>query len=215
MNWYYVINGQQSGPVTEAQLDDLARAGTIKADTLVWAEGMANWLPYSQARSGGVPGQPPLVTPMAGGFQTMRASPGTTAKSAVQGPAIGLIVCGAIGALIGLANVAETLLGGASQKEELRRALSELPPNFQQFGGLIETMTGPMGLVFAALGLLISVFTVFSGIQMQRLRNYWMPMTAAILGIIPCFSGCCCISLPIGIWALVVLMKPEVKAAFE
>jgi hypothetical protein len=215
MNWYYVINGQQTGPVTEAQLDDLARTGAIKADTLVWAEGMANWLPYSQARSGGVPGQPPLVSPMAGGFGLPQASAMDVAKRAVQGPAIGLIVCGAIGALLGLANVVQGLLGAGAQKEELRRALAEMPPEVQRFGDMIETMTGPMGLVFAALGLLISVFTIFSGIQMQRLRNYWMPMTAAILGIVPCFSGCCCISLPIGIWVLVVLMKPEVKAAFE
>jgi uncharacterized RDD family membrane protein YckC len=50
MNWYHVENGQQRGPITEAQLDELARAGTIKADTLVWADGMANWQPYSQAR---------------------------------------------------------------------------------------------------------------------------------------------------------------------
>ena len=57
MNWFYVLNGQQNGPVSEAQLDELARAGTVKADTLVWAEGMPNWVPYSQARQPSVPGQ--------------------------------------------------------------------------------------------------------------------------------------------------------------
>ena len=56
MNWYYVENGQQKGPVTQDQLDELARQGTIKADSLVWTDGKANWLPYSQARPGSGPG---------------------------------------------------------------------------------------------------------------------------------------------------------------
>ena len=43
MNWYYVINGQQAGPATDAQLDELLRSGKISPDTLVWREGMANW----------------------------------------------------------------------------------------------------------------------------------------------------------------------------
>jgi uncharacterized RDD family membrane protein YckC len=51
MNWYYVDAGQQAGPVDDAQLDDLARNGKIQPDTLVWREGIENWVPYSQARS--------------------------------------------------------------------------------------------------------------------------------------------------------------------
>jgi uncharacterized RDD family membrane protein YckC len=55
MNWYYVEAGQQAGPVDEAQLDELARAGKIQPETLVWREGMANWQPLREARPGGVP----------------------------------------------------------------------------------------------------------------------------------------------------------------
>jgi hypothetical protein len=40
-------------------------------------------------------------------------------------------------------------------------------------------------------------------------------LAAAIVALIPCFSPCCLIGLPIGIWALVVLSKPEVKSQFE
>ena len=53
MNWYYVEQGQQAGPVDEAQLDELRRVGRIQPDTLIWREGMANWAPYAQARGGG------------------------------------------------------------------------------------------------------------------------------------------------------------------
>jgi len=53
MNWYYVEAGQQAGPVDDAQLGELVRSGRIQPDTLVWNEGLTNWLPYSQVQSGG------------------------------------------------------------------------------------------------------------------------------------------------------------------
>jgi hypothetical protein len=40
-------------------------------------------------------------------------------------------------------------------------------------------------------------------------------MTASILALAPCISPCCLVGLPIGIWALVVLSKPEVKSSFH
>ena len=50
MNWYYVEAGQQRGPVTEAQLENLHRDGLIQSDTLVWHEGMPTWEPYGKVR---------------------------------------------------------------------------------------------------------------------------------------------------------------------
>ena len=37
---------------------------------------------------------------------------------------------------------------------------------------------------------------------------------AAVLALIPVTSVCCVPGIPIGIWALVVLHQPEVRAAF-
>jgi uncharacterized RDD family membrane protein YckC len=51
MNWFYVQNGAQAGPVDDSQLDDLLRAGTVTSDSLVWREGMATWEPYRVARA--------------------------------------------------------------------------------------------------------------------------------------------------------------------
>jgi hypothetical protein len=50
MNWFYSLHGQQCGPVSDPQLDDLLRSGKINATTLVWREGMTDWQPLSQAR---------------------------------------------------------------------------------------------------------------------------------------------------------------------
>jgi uncharacterized RDD family membrane protein YckC len=60
MNWYYAEREKQAGPVTEEQLVQLFQSGKINHDTLVWHEGMADWLPYGQATA--PPGQPPVLT---------------------------------------------------------------------------------------------------------------------------------------------------------
>ena len=49
MKWYYVENGQQAGPVEETDFPALARAGKLRADTLLWRDGLANWEPFSTA----------------------------------------------------------------------------------------------------------------------------------------------------------------------
>src|SRR5687767_935138 len=46
MPWFYANAGQQVGPVTDAEFDQLLRDGTIQSTTLVWREGMAEWQPY-------------------------------------------------------------------------------------------------------------------------------------------------------------------------
>ena len=48
MQWFYVKDGQQVGPVQDAEFQRLVRLRTIADDTLVWHEGMANWLPFGQ-----------------------------------------------------------------------------------------------------------------------------------------------------------------------
>ena len=42
-NWFYASEGQQKGPLPEAQLRDLIARGMVRADTLVWTEGMPGW----------------------------------------------------------------------------------------------------------------------------------------------------------------------------
>jgi uncharacterized RDD family membrane protein YckC len=46
MEWYYVQGSDQVGPVSNADLAKLARAGDISGETLVWREGLENWIAY-------------------------------------------------------------------------------------------------------------------------------------------------------------------------
>jgi uncharacterized RDD family membrane protein YckC len=49
MNWFYAQDGQQKGPISEADLGDLSRTGVVSAETLVWHSGMAEWRPFREA----------------------------------------------------------------------------------------------------------------------------------------------------------------------
>jgi hypothetical protein len=46
MQWFYAQNGQQLGPISQTELDQLVTAGTVRRDTLVRHEGMGSWQPY-------------------------------------------------------------------------------------------------------------------------------------------------------------------------
>ena len=56
MNWFYLEGNNQSGPVSDSQLDELLRSGKISQATMVWREGLPQWQPLSIARSGGQSG---------------------------------------------------------------------------------------------------------------------------------------------------------------
>jgi hypothetical protein len=67
-SWFYASEGKQQGPYQEAQFRDLVAQGVVRADTLVWSEGMAGWqkaaeIPGLMAGAGG----PPPIIPQPGG----------------------------------------------------------------------------------------------------------------------------------------------------
>ncbi len=55
MDWYYAESGRQVGPVAEDSFNALVRSGVVRADTLVWQQGMANWQTYASVRPVPVP----------------------------------------------------------------------------------------------------------------------------------------------------------------
>lgn len=66
-SWFYAADGQQQGPFPEAQLRDLITRGTVRADTLVWTEGMSGWQRAAEIPGLVAGGSGPPVIPQAGG----------------------------------------------------------------------------------------------------------------------------------------------------
>jgi hypothetical protein len=82
-------------------------------------------------------------------------------------------------------------------------------------GGNTEMMANMVGgIVGSAIGLIFAAVITMGGVKMKQLQGYGLAMTAAIFALLPC-GNCCCIGLPLGIWALVVLNRQEVKDAFS
>ena len=76
-------------------------------------------------------------------------------------------------------------------------------------------MSGAFAIVSSIIGIAIAFFIIYAAMQMKKLTSWGLALAASIVAMIPCLSPCCIIGLPIGIWALVILLKPEVKAAFS
>lgn len=50
MEWYYALNGQQTGPVDETEFNRLINTGIIQSTTLVWHAGLAEWQPLAKVQ---------------------------------------------------------------------------------------------------------------------------------------------------------------------
>ena len=51
MEWHYVKDGQDIGPIDEAELQRLVSSGQLPRDALVWRQGMEEWTSFEQALS--------------------------------------------------------------------------------------------------------------------------------------------------------------------
>jgi hypothetical protein len=60
-----------------------------------------------------------------------------------------------------------------------------------------------------------SLVVLVGGVKLIRLSGRGFPIAGSVIAMIPCTVGCCCLlGLPAGLWSLVVLTRPDVKAAF-
>ena len=79
-SWYFASQGQQQGPLSEAQLRELIATGKLTPETLVWTEGMASW-----QKAGDIPG---LLA--GGGPPAMSGSPAVPASGGYGGGSLSI-----------------------------------------------------------------------------------------------------------------------------
>ena len=82
-------------------------------------------------------------------------------------------------------------------------------------GGMSSLFTGVIGLVFNVIWLLLSGLVIYGALKMKKLESYGLAMAAAVVAALPCTSPCCVLGLPLGIWAIAVLVNQDVKSAFR
>ena len=130
----------------------------------------------------------------------------------VSAPAIGLMVTGGLVVVFTIINALAGLIGMSAGG----MSGPSLPPDFEWLEPMIEMSQSPLIMIIDSLIKFVSGGLIFfGGLQMKGLKTYGLAITACVLSMIPCFTDCCCfLGLIFGIWGLVVLFKPEVKAAF-
>ncbi|MGD8536177.1 MAG: hypothetical protein PVF66_10050 [Candidatus Aminicenantes bacterium] len=126
----------------------------------------------------------------------------------VSGPSIGLLVTGIIGGVFSIIGLFMSFLGTSIS--------SLMADRFDEFDErYTELYEGAAGIASSFIGILVAALIIYAALKMKELSQYGLCIAASILAMIPCISPCCIIGLPIGIWCLIVLTKPEVKAAFH
>lgn len=125
----------------------------------------------------------------------------------LKGPGIGLIITGSLNGVIGLLTLLSGLarLAGLGGKERIIRDDAE------KLGYFVGT---GLGYGIGLLSMLLAPLIILGGIKLMKGKSRGLAMTAAVLAILPATSCCFVIGAVFGIWALVVLMNPEVKAYF-
>jgi hypothetical protein len=97
----------------------------------------------------------------------------------------------------------------------LRAGLLAHPVLLAQAGSprlAVASLIPVLGL--ALINLAFSTTMIIGGWQMRQLKSHGLAMVAAIMALLPCTFGWI-LGLPMGIWALVVLMDPAVRDGFE
>jgi hypothetical protein len=138
--------------------------------------------------------------------------PNDPAREALNVPSLLFMVFGGISVLYAIfALLSSVLQGDTSAQLQPLLDNPDLPPAAKK---LVATMVGPGAKMINLLSMGLAAFIAFAGFQMRNLKSYGVAVAGSIVMMLPCGSCCCIITMPIGIWALVTLMKPEIKNAF-
>jgi len=209
---------KEYGPSTVEELGQWIAQGRLNAQSLVRPENSTQWQPLAS-----VPELAALLPPeaLAPGGPAPFGLPDRSrltddqALRTVKGPAIGLMVVAVfdvvfyVGLLAIFWSFRDSLKFPPTGDPEADRRLAELMQMSAQ--GLL----GVWGMVRGVLYLATSIVTFIAGWKMKSLESYVLALVGAACAILPFCSPCCCLSLPVGIWALVVLLKADVKSSFH
>ena len=137
-------------------------------------------------------------------------------ETKIRATALAMVLTGVYGLGVTILAILWKLLMPAPTQDELHDL--HLPPAVERY--LFEASRGPgaLDIAWGLLTLAAMAFVIFGGIRLYQLRQRSVVFTSAIILLIPCLSPCCLscgLSIGVGVWSLIVLLDPQVKAAFK
>jgi hypothetical protein len=208
-------DGKEYGPVTLEQLKQWIQEGRANHETMAQKAGDFGWkalaqypefadlLPAPAPAAPATPAAPAPAVPVSAAAPDARG----LALHLVNGPAIALLVTAILGIAANGLGLFLHVIG--------RGMMPPMPGMNPDALRLIQMINGPMGAAIRIIPVAFGVLVLIGALRMQQLRNRGLAMTAAIVAMVPCFSPCCLLGLPFGIWAIIVLSKPEVQSQFD
>lgn len=172
VQWYYAdANGGQQGPFSTEQLQGMVAAGQLYPNTLLWAEGLADWTEAGQIE--GLfpvsaapvpvenPYEPPATTP-----QQSNLYPLPPVKRTSFGLYLGSMICGIIFlliAMLALSTMVDEPATSSTQSSQLNQlhANAETPDELREAEQILsEAQSEPLSTKQAAGGIAGMVFIV-------------------------------------------------------
>ena len=159
--WYYGSSAGQSGPVDESELRAMIASGGVGPETLVWRDGMKDWLPLQsvpELRGDAVTPYQTPGAPLPGGYVPGYYQP----VAPTSGLAIASMVCGIVGLLLcyihGLLGVPAVICG--------HMALSQISGSSLPMAGrgmaIAGLVMGYLGIAMSVGFIVLLVFAIFS-----------------------------------------------------
>ncbi|MBI2806128.1 MAG: SEL1-like repeat protein [Planctomycetes bacterium] len=215
--WYYAKDGKKLGPCSVPQLKELAAKGQLAAADLVWKVGLAQWVPAQTIKGlfstmpPSVPVSPPIRPSQPPAHVPATASPSskpvkaTSSLSGLMPVLIAQTVIASLGVLYGLMGIKHLGVYGLGELDGIFVCLA----SGWNIAVLTTTWLGykqrsywfsllAARLVFGSWFFFLFTGTVYTG------AFDVLPSGFTILGLM--------ISVPVGIWAINVLRKPDVRA---
>jgi hypothetical protein len=124
-------------------------------------------------------------------------------------PGIGLIVLAGIQILMSLLGIVQCL----SDPEGLRANTEQLMAQFGFPPSPVDPVT--TGLITNSICLVFSIIQGIGGLAMSTSKMYVLAVISCIVAIAN-FEHCCCLlGAPVGVWGLIALFQPNVRAMFR
>jgi hypothetical protein len=158
--WYYASGGQQRGPVKTSQLKQLAAAGELKPDDLVWCDGMPNWAPANTVK-GLLPAEVSRADEASVSPATTETLPHETSAAAKSSPASDHQYREQLHAAREFASQASREAAGAF-KSLMTDPIGGLAPCFSKLGNTRALQVGVVFLIAAVALYSLSALMTFS-----------------------------------------------------
>jgi hypothetical protein len=219
MATYIIIggDGKEYGPIPAGEVRQWIAEARLNAQSLMKAESDAEFRPLGKFPEfadafGNVQSVPPI--------QPLNAVDGSRAVALqkIKVPATGLKVAAIINLVMSVWSLIR-LLFFPPNLHALDAQLQQLnnPQLTDFFQKMEHVINGPLGVANSLLGMVMAGLVYAGASRMQALRGYEFAFTAAVISVLPCLSPCCgyIVGLIFGIWALILLLKPEIKSQFN